>query len=173
MFRIKGAKVTGCDGSAAVIDMAARKYGLCNFNVVDLSATFPYDDDSYDIVFSNLVLMDIDPLDTTIKEFSRILKKGGQLFFSVTHPAFYLAGWERGNDGIITHKKVDGYIACKNIEMQWGELPVYHYHRPISFYFNLLARNGFSLSSMHEPEIYENAKVPDIPLFLFAEFIKM
>ncbi|HCC51745.1 MAG TPA: hypothetical protein DEQ30_06525 [Porphyromonadaceae bacterium] len=124
------------------------------------------------MIFSNLVLMDIDPLDKTVKEFSRILKEKGKLFFSIVHPAFYLSDWERNNAGIITHKKVTSYISHKSVEQKWGEQPVIHYHRPISFYFNLFAKNGLLLSQMYEPNVYEDTKIPDIPLFLFAELVK-
>ncbi|MFQ9872814.1 MAG: class I SAM-dependent methyltransferase [Oscillospiraceae bacterium] len=172
MFRAKGAQAFGCDGSCAVIELAKAKYPLCSFEVVDLTSVFPYHNESFDIVFSNLVLMDVDPLDTTIKEISRVLKRNGTLFFSIVHPAFYLSDWEKNKEGVVTHKKVNSYISQRSVQQAWDIQPVLHYHRPVSFYFNLFAQNGLFLSHMYEPNVYEDTKIPDIPLFLFAEFIK-
>ena len=172
MFRLKDADATGCDSSTAVIAAAKSKYPLCTFDVVDLTSVFPYNDNSFDAVFSNLVFMDIDPLEKSIEEISRVMKLGGKLFFSIVHPAFYPGDWGRDKLGKITHKKIMSYISHKPSEVVWATQPVLHYHRPISFYFNLLAQNGFLFSQMYEPEVYEEAKIPDIPLFLFSEFIK-
>ena len=172
MFRLKGADAIGCDGSNSVIEIARRKHPLCTFDVVDLSLDFPYNDNSFDVVFSNLVFMDIDPLEKSIEEISRILRKGGKLYFSITHPAFYLADWEKDDFGKIAYKKTTSYISHKSVEMIWVTQPVLHYHRPISFYFNLLSKNGLLLLQMYEPEVYEEAKIPDIPLFLFSAFVK-
>lgn len=172
MFRKKGAIATGCDGSFKVIEIAKKQYPHCKFDVADLSDRLPCDDYKFDLVFSNLVLMDIEEINTAVKEFERVLKKDGKLFFSIVHPAFYLADWEKNEDGIIVHKKVTSYITPRDIEMVWVTQPVLHYHRTISYYFNLLAEHSFTFFKMYEPKVYEDTKIPDIPLYLFAEFIK-
>ena len=172
MFREKGAMATGCDGSYKVIEIAKTQYPHCSFDVVDLSKQLPYEENKFDLVFSNLVLMDIGEIKGTIQEFARVLKTGGKLFFSIVHPAFCLADWEKNDAGVIVCKKVTSYLTPRDIEMLWLTQPVMHYHRPISYYFNLIAELGFTFLKMYEPEVYEDAKIPDIPLYLFAEFIK-
>ena len=172
MFREKGAIATGCDGSHKVIEIAKKQYPYCSFDVVDISKQLPYQDDAFDLVFSNLVLMDIEEINTTIQEFERVLKKGGKLFFSIVHPAFYLADWEKDDAGTIVSKKVNVYITPHEIGMIWGTQPVLHYHRPVSYYFNLMAEFGLTFLKMYEPKVYEDAKIPDIPLYMFAEFMK-
>jgi len=172
MFRQKGAVATGCDGSHKVIEIAKNQYPHCKFDVADISKQIPYDDNRFDLVFSNLVLMDIEEISTTVKEFIRVLKKDGKLFFSIVHPAFYLGDWEKNEEGIIVYKKVTSYITPRSIEMVWVTQPVLHYHRPVSYYFNLLTEHGLAFLKMYEPMVYEDTKIPDIPLYLFAEFIK-
>jgi len=173
LFRQKGANATGCDGSEDVIKTAREQYPSCQFDVVDLSGMIPYGDRQFDLIFCNLVLMDVDPIDLTISEMARVLQNHGRFFFSIVHPAFYLANWQRNEEGIIVHKKVTSYITNKSVEQYWNTKPVLHYHRPISYYFNMLAKNGLMFSKMYEPKVYEAAKVPDIPLYLFAEFTKI
>ncbi|MCL2517650.1 MAG: class I SAM-dependent methyltransferase [Oscillospiraceae bacterium] len=177
MFFQKGAVATGCDGSYKVIELAKTKYPFCQFDIADLSAHLPYEDNYFDLVFSNLVLMDIDPIDTVIKEFSRVLKPRRNLFFSIMHPVFYLSDWELNEEGVIIHKMVSSYLSHKCVEQAFGTQPVFHYHRPISFYLNILSENGFILSKMLEPNVYESklykgSKKPDIPLYLFVDLIK-
>ncbi len=172
MFRVKGAHAYGCDGSTAVIDIAKRRNPLCHFDVVDLSEALPYGDCLFDLVFCNLVLMDIEPISDTVKELHRVLKSSGKLHFSIVHPAFYMAEWARDDEGRIVSKNVTNYIKRTEIPQLWETQQVIHYHRPISYYYNLFADARFRLINMDEPSVYEAEKVPDIPLYLFSVFEK-
>jgi len=170
MFRRKGAIVTGCDGSAAVIARARETHLLCRFDTADLCAALPYEDAAFDLVFSNLVLMDIEPIDVALGEFARVLKPGGRLFFSVMHPVYYRGDWVRNEEGRPLGKLVTTYLAPQRHDCRWGDSVTSQYHRPISFYFNRLARCGFVCANMFEPNVYyEEEKRPDLPLYLFAE----
>jgi len=167
-----GGNVIGCDGSVEMLKLAQANYPKYQFDIVDLLNSIPYKNMEFDLVFCNLVLMDIDPIDKVIEEFYRVLKANGTFFFSIIHPAFYHASWERNEKGIIDGKKVKGYITPFSITQNapWGKTA--HYHRPISFYYNKISSIGFRLIKMFEPSVYEDAKVPDIPLYLFSEFNK-
>jgi ubiquinone/menaquinone biosynthesis C-methylase UbiE len=166
-----GGNITGCDGSVEMLKIAKSKYPFYQFDIVNLLDCIPYGNNEFDIVFCNLVLMDIDPIDKTISEFYRIIKNNGLFFFSIIHPAFYLADWEKDEKGLIKSKKVEKYITpCTKKQKFWGVTT--HYHRPISFYFNKISEIGFILNNMFEPVTYEERKIPDIPLYLFAEFKK-
>lgn len=154
-----------------MLKLAKSKYPSYRFDNVNLLNHTPYQSNEFDIVICNLVLMDIDPIDNAISEFYRIIKNEGKLFFSIVHPAFYQAVWERNEQGIAISKKVSSYITPLAIQQNfWGN--TMHFHRPISYYFNKIANVGFTLKNMIEPKVYEETKIPDIPLYLFAEFIK-
>lgn len=160
-----------CDGSLEMLKLAKSKYPSYRFDHVNLLNNMPYENYKFDIVLCNLVLMDIDPIDNAIWEFYRIIKNQGTFFFSIVHPAFYRAVWERNEQGVIISKKVLSYITPQAKQQKfWGD--TMHYHRPISYYFNKISDAGFSLKNMFEPKVYEESKIPDIPLYLFAEFIK-
>lgn len=167
----KGGNVVGCDGSLEMLKLARSKYPSYRFDHVNLLNYMPYQNNEFDIVLCNLVLMDFDPIDNAISEFYRILKNEGTFFFSIVHPAFYRAVWERNEQGVIISKKVSSYITPQAEQQNfWGN--TMHYHRPISYYFNKILNTGFSLKNLFEPKVYEESKIQDIPLYLFAEFIK-
>ena len=107
-----GGTVIGCDGSVEMLKIARANYPKYQFDEVDLLNGIPYKDMEFDLVFCNLVLMDIDPIDKIITEFNRILKIDGIFFFSIIHPAFYHAEWERNEQGVVVGKKLTGYIQC-------------------------------------------------------------
>ena len=166
-----GGNVIGCDGSVVMLDIAKSKYPFYQFDIVNLLDRLPYRSNEFDIVFCSMVLMDIDPIDTLISEFYRITKINGLFFFSIVHPAFFLGDWEKDEKGIVISKKVKQYITpCIEKFNFWGVTT--HYHRPISYYFNKISEIGFSLKNMFEPIVYEERKIPDIPLYLFAKFEK-
>ena len=125
-----GISVTGCDGSKEMLNIAKSNYPNYQFDHVNLLENIPYRSNEFDIVFCNLVLMDIDPIDTLINEIYRVIKINGLFFFSIVHPAFYLADWEKDEEGIVRSKKVKIYITpCIEKQAIWGVTT--HYHRPI------------------------------------------
>lgn len=167
-----GADAIGCDGSTEMLKIAKGKYPACEFHLVDMQKKFPYCDDQFDVVFCNQVLMDIPEIQPLFNEFSRITKDGGTLFFSIVHPATYPGEWIEDKNGIKTSRIISNYTPIYKIEHNFCGKTT-HFHRPISFYFNLAAKNSFYLVHMDEPCIYNNiSNVSNLPLFLFAEFKK-
>lgn len=171
LFSQKDADVTGCDGSTNMIEIAKAKYPSYKFDNVNLHDKLPYPVGEFDIVLCNLVLMDIDPIESTISEFYRIIKSGGKFFFSIVHPAFYLGRSDRDVNGRQLARKVSGYIKhIAEAQNFWGETT--HYHRPISYYMNTMSAAGFILKHMYEPEFNDENNIQELPLYLFCEFNK-
>jgi ubiquinone/menaquinone biosynthesis C-methylase UbiE len=166
-----GGIVTGCDASIEMLNIAKEMYPSYKYDKANLMEIIPYEDSSFDIVFCNLVLMDIDPIDNAISEFYRVLKNKGVFFFSIVHPAFYRAIWEKNEYGIKVSKKVTEYITPVSEHQNfWGA--TMHYHRPLNYYFNKISESGFTFNKMFEPQVYDETDIPDIPLYLFVEFHK-
>lgn len=171
-FTHVGADVIGCDGSGEMLRIAKEKYPACEFQLVDMQKKLPYCDDQFDIVFCNQVLMDIPEVQTLFSEFSRITRENGILFFAIVHPVTYPGEWIEDKNGRKTSKIINNYTSIYKIEHNFCRKTT-HFHRPISFYFNLAAKNNFYLVNMDEPCIYNNVSdVSNLPLFLFAEFKK-
>lgn len=171
-FRSVGANAIGVDGSEKMIEIAKARYPAAEFSVMDISAPFAFGDNQFDVVFSNQVLMDIENIDFVFSECRRILKTGGILYYSIVHPAFYDCRWQKDESGYRCAKVMDKYIGHYRITQEfWGETE--HFHRPLSYYLNVAAENGFSLKQACEPVSYDGIhKNSDLPLFFFAEYIK-
>jgi ubiquinone biosynthesis O-methyltransferase len=78
----KGADITGCDFSGFAIDIAREKTALkksaANFLVAD-AQNLPFENNSFDIVFSCECLEHVNDPRKTLKELHRVLKPGGKL----------------------------------------------------------------------------------------------
>ena len=162
-----GADAIGCDGSNEMLRIAREKYPACEFNLVDMQKKLPYSDDQFDVVFCNQVLMDIPEVQTLFGEFSRVTKENGILFFAIIHPATYPGEWIEDENGMKTSKIIRNYTSIYKMEHTFCRKTT-HFHRPISFYLNLAARNDFCLVNMDE--LCSNDS--NLPLFLLAEFRK-
>jgi ubiquinone/menaquinone biosynthesis C-methylase UbiE len=190
-----GANVTGVDISEelikisrkiteeARIDVSFRVGNVCNLDIQD---------NSFDLILCNLVLLNIPCFQKALSEFCRILKLGGVLVLSIVHPAFNFYGpgsWEMGEKDPSTKRrkglyfKVDNYFEEKEYQRYWrtrqgGKFPepMSFIHRKISTYYNSLISSGFIVTDLEEPlPITEDPffdRERRIPFFLVIKAIK-
>jgi SAM-dependent methyltransferase len=147
-----GAVVTGIDASQNMIALAKvfPSQPRLDYKIADLTEQLPFPDRCYDVVLANMVLMDIPQIDVAIAEFSRVLRSGGILVFSITHPCFFSSDWITGDDGKYLYKAISDYLIPKSEELNfWGK--TVHFHRPLSQYFDVLSRNSFCIDAFKEP----------------------
>ena len=171
-FRSIGGNVVGIDGAEAMIDIARKRYPDGSFSLADITRPLPFAFGSFDLVFCNQVLMDIDNVDPVFSECSRILKPGGIFWYSIVHPAFYCSEWQTDENGCRFGKLVNSYLSPTVTENRfYGETA--HFHRPLSCYLNAAADAGLVLTHTEEPRSYDKSvKNDDLPLFFFAEYQK-
>lgn len=171
-FRSIGANVIGIDGSEKMIEIAQDRYPITEFLVMDITSPLAFENNQFDVIFSNQVLMDIENIDFVFSECKRLLKRGGVLYYSIVHPAFYDGHWLKDAKGYKYAKVIEKYIEPYQLTNTfWGETE--HFHRPLSYYLNAAAKNGFILKQACEPISYDGInKNSDLPLFFFAEYIK-
>ncbi len=70
------AKITGIDISEVAIDKAKNKYPSCNFYSFDGEKS-PFDDNTFDLIFSFHVLEHVLDIESTLDDIARILKPQG------------------------------------------------------------------------------------------------
>ena len=171
-FRGIGAKAVGIDGSEKMIKTARERYPLSEFFTADITKPLPFENERFDIVFSNQVFMDIEDIDFVFAECKRVLKTGGLLYYSIVHPAFYDGRWVEDGSGYMYAKQTERYIKPYRFTNKfWGETE--HFHRPLSYYLNLAAKYGLVLKRAEEPVSYDGElKNNDLPLFFFGEYEK-
>ena len=92
-FRSVGGDVVGVDGACAMTDIGKKKYPDCAFLTADITKPLPFGSESFDLIFCNQVLMDLEDIKCVLAECFRVLKRGGIFYFSVVHPAFYNGAW--------------------------------------------------------------------------------
>jgi len=147
----KGATVTGVDVSAVLLNAAKKeeeqnKRGITYLqrDVVELG-----DLADFDVVLANQLLSVVADHEKALSELARVLRPGGILIASITHPAFDNVGpgWVREPDGETRWynsrymARVDGFAA--------HGAPTYH--RPISDYVRVAVAAGFLLGGFIEP----------------------
>lgn len=189
----KGAIVTGVDFSNRLIENARRlteeKGVSIEYEIANICKSGAIQENEFDIVLCNLVLLNIPCLDDALGEFYRVLKKGGYFVFSIVHPSFNFYGpgtWEMGEKNSETGRrrglffKVDQYFEEKEYERFWktreGEdfpVPISFFHRTLETYLSSLIKSGFELVEFREPRPREERpffeRESRIPFFIVVK----
>ncbi len=139
----RGARVTGIDESAAMLEHARRRLAGrgVDLRVADLRAPLLFADGSFDGIVSALVLHYMRDWSATLAEFRRVLRPGGWLAFSTHHPVAEALFFKPAR-----------YLDVELLDDEWdGVGTVRFYRRPISRIVNDLADAGFAIDRMVEP----------------------
>jgi len=185
----RGAKVTAVDGSARLIEIARQRASAEGVDVkfVNANANDLRDVESgrFDVVVAAMSLMDIEDYPGAIGEVHRVLRGGGELVMSITHPCFSapVSRWIRDDKGGLEVFAVDRYferIAWKDMITAKFRAPILRRHRPLEDYMGAPLERGLRLREFHEPSVTDEElrlshrfrKLSRIPYFLFMSWIK-
>ncbi len=145
-----------------------------NFLEQDATTLWRLSDKEFDVVYSNMMLNEVENIKTPIAESYRVLRSGGVFVFSVTHPAWdlYMFAQEKIGSPSKKVKGLGGYFRRGYAKFLMGgdsrtnpslidkyqEEPfeVEHYQRPIQDYFDQLTNAGFIVKRIIEPELNED-----------------
>jgi ubiquinone/menaquinone biosynthesis C-methylase UbiE len=156
----RGAVVTGIDFSERMIAIARAADSTIDFHVDSCSELFTIENDAFDMVVANYVLMDTPDLEGTITSFQRVLKPGGVAVLVFSHPCFpagrsKLSGKRSGATYVWDfpyfqrEKCIDPPWAHFRSEFIW-------FHRPLSDYWKAFIAAGFAVVDFEEPRITED-----------------
>ncbi len=131
-----GYDVVGIDTTDAMLDIARTKVPNAEFRRGRLEA-LPLDDASVELVTCGLALEHVDDLGVVMREFARVLKPGGWLVCSDTHP--------------ITHQVGMGAFIPANLQFRLDL--VRGHRRQLHDYLDAFANTGLSVTRCLEPEL--------------------
>ncbi len=184
----RGADVTAVDCSEMAIDYAisaAEKEKLDITHLVrNSNELYGIAEHSFDIVLCAMMMMDVEDLNGTLKEISRVLKVQGKVFISILHPCFKPPvehHWIKEND--MAQVVVKNYFTPTEWEGKIAgiEQSLIYRHKTLSDYVKVFTKNGFYISDMNEPIPTEEQSAKSeriewltrIPMYLFMELRRM
>jgi SAM-dependent methyltransferase len=162
----RGARMTGVDISARMLEHAREEERRAPLGIRYECASYTnltvFPDASFDAAVSFMALMDGPRFDHAMAEIFRVLRPGGRLAFSITHPCFITKGtrWIRNELGVKTDLVVNRYFDAGDWVERWRftdappDAPQFHtprFDRTLSYYVNALVDAGFVLNRLEEP----------------------
>ena len=165
-FARAGANVVGADASGPIVGLARARersnpLGIV-YHVTDAVSMPMLGDASFDLVYSNMALMDMPDVVRPFHEVARVLRPGGRFVASLCHPCFDVPGasswlWERREFVTTVSRRIGQYREPFETTVPWlvpdrSEFATRAYHRPLSWYVRELAKAGFAITAMEEPD---------------------
>lgn len=169
----KARSVVGIDISQRVIDYAQKNYSKDNIrykvqNITKLSEL----DESFDIIFSDMVFNYIEDYDKLLSDINEHLNVNGLLVFSQVHPistaSLGESSWVKDNDRL--RFQLDNYGNVSERKRNYFNGTFDFYHRRFEELINIAIKNGFSIEGLHEPYVTE--KEFNRPSFLVMKMRK-
>ena len=156
----KGAKVTGLDASAEMLNLARSRLGPdIDLHHADLCEKLPFADGAFDMVTASLVLHYLEDWSGPLSEVRRVLAPGGRLIASVDHP-FQSQTQSDSNDD---------YHAVRPRFFEWSlggtSALMMFWHRSLSSMTDAFAAADLQIVSITEPRPDPAAAELDPKLF--------
>ncbi len=199
-LRAEGAYVTGVDISKELIAFAEKKNESIKtkdthkvtYHVTSADNLFMLKDASFDSVVCILAIQNIENLQKTISEASRVLATGGTFLLVLNHPSFRnpkQTSWGYSESEDIQYRRVDEYMSESRIaiDMTPGSKNdkkfTISFHRPLQIFVKALSKSGFMINHLEEWTSHkesgkgtrqraENKARKEIPMFMCIKAIK-
>ncbi|HVM10348.1 MAG TPA: methyltransferase domain-containing protein [Acidimicrobiales bacterium] len=147
----RGARVTGFDASAPMVELARRRLGTrADIRQATLGDALPYADGSFDAAVCALVIHHVDERVAAYREIHRVLRPGARFVLSTVHP---VSDWLRLGGS---------YFTSEVVEEEWPRWGMVRYHRqPLTEVVDELADAGFVVERLLEPQPLESGRAVD------------
>jgi len=149
-LRAAGARITGLDNSASMLDIARRDYPEIEFIRAEADRT-GLASGGYDTAFAALVAHYFKDLRPFFREAARLLKKGGVFVFSFHHPFNEILSLRFAN-GKVSAQVRGGYFHNDGYTWTMAEnMKLASYHHTMENVVETLAGCGFAVERLREP----------------------
>ncbi len=200
-LRDTGALVTGVDIGKQLIKIAEEKSlsikqkgtHKVTYHVASADDMFMIKDGSIDIVVCILALQNIENLQKTIGEASRVLSSEGKLVFVLNHPSFRnprKTFWGYSEEDDTQYRRVDEYMSESHIKIDMtpgsshDKKYTVSFHRPLQLYMKSLSKADFAITRLEEwvshkesergpKKKAEDKSRKEIPMFMCIEVRKV
>lgn len=153
------------------LDYASQKVDnpKVSFLLQDATQKWDVSEGSIDIIYSNMMLNEVEDIESVMFEAYKSLSSSGQFAFSTTHPAWDLFIYAQQQAGVEPRKVkgLGGYFRRGYSKFIMGtddrssghtkkrdeKFEVEHYQRPVSDYFSAVKQAGFNIDEFIEPEL--------------------
>lgn len=121
--------------------------------VLASGAALPFRDRSFDVVFSAFgALQFLADAPALVADLARVLRPGGRLAFSVTHPTRWCFPDDPGEEGLTATQSYWDRTPYVEVDDETGQTRYVEHHRTLGDWVGTLSRQGFCLLDLHEPE---------------------
>ncbi|MDO8460468.1 MAG: class I SAM-dependent methyltransferase [Nanoarchaeota archaeon] len=176
-------KVIGIDISKELIDIAKKNYPTIDFYVMDMEK-LKFKNESFDFIYSSLVMHYVKDWTKVLKEVKRVLKSNGIFLFSTHNPVYWGAERKKDKSGksqFLGYSEKDGvyvthgdYLNSRKINDIWfNNFKVTYYHRPISLLLKDILKSSFKIEDCIEPKPLASVKKLDLNFWIKANKIPL
>ncbi|HZP16168.1 MAG TPA: class I SAM-dependent methyltransferase [Nocardioides sp.] len=155
-IRQHGGEAYGLDLSHRQLQHSRRLDDAAGITVPSVRATatrLPFADDSFDVVFCSFgAFQFLADADAAVGECARVLRSGGRLAFSITHPTRWMFPDDPDQGGLTATQSYWDRTPYVEVSDVTGEVTYAEHHRTLGDWVGLLARHRFVLTDLAEPE---------------------
>jgi SAM-dependent methyltransferase len=172
----RGHRVVGVDASPSLIRLARDADSAGDYVRCD-AAALPFDAGSFDLAVLYNSLMDFDDMEGGVREAGRVLRTGGRMCVSITHPmqdAGRFASHDPGarfiveDDYLEPRRAFDAAVEEDDLRMHFRG-----WAYPVETYSRALEQAGFAIEALREPRVEGgDERWRRIPLFLMWRAVK-
>lgn len=153
MLKARHISVVGVDPTQALLAQARKRDPSGDYRIVGAEA-LPFPDADFDLVLSYLTLIDIADFRLALSEMARVLKPGGILLIANLNSFITSCprGWAMDSNGRNLHYPVDRYLDEFSEWVEWSDIRLEQWHRPLASYMRELLAHGLTLTFFDEPQ---------------------